>query len=201
MGNLVLAFLLGDFGAKSRDYSRARQAVAVAEQAPHTEPQELDSLRADLERSGTELARRRNQFWPHIWLGIAASLIALLVNSISITYFIGTVRWCREVADAYSMSDELPARANGLKRQAFAWALAGILLTLAIAATGGAADPFSSSARPDNWVQSHWMLAMGGVLLIAAAFYFQLTAVRSNHEVIQEVLAEADRIRRQRSEA
>jgi hypothetical protein len=201
IGNLILAFAMGDFGAKSEEYAVAHQTISAARATDTTTSKELLAHREHLERIGVELAEQRNRFWPHIWLGIAASLISLLVNSISITYFIGTNRWCREVADAYGMSDEFSDRSAALKRRSFGWAFIGILLTLAIAGTGGAADPFSSTAEPASWVVWHWTLGMGGVALIATSFYAQFTALSANHRVIQDVLADAARIRAERSVA
>jgi hypothetical protein len=48
----------------------------------------------------------------HILLGVLAALVTVLVNSISVTYFIGTSRWCKEVADVYHLDPELPRRTH-----------------------------------------------------------------------------------------
>lgn len=40
-------------------------------------------------------------------MGIATGLLALFVNSVSVTYFIGTSRWCKEVVDTYELETEL----------------------------------------------------------------------------------------------
>ena len=50
----------------------------------------------------------------HMLLGAAAALMTVLVNSITITYFIGTSRWCKEVCETYQLeSPNWPSRARG----------------------------------------------------------------------------------------
>ena len=77
----------------------------------------------------------------HMLLGQAAALVAVLVNSITITYFIGTSRWCKEVCETYRLPAELAERSTRLKRSTFPWALAGILAVIVIVGLGAAADP------------------------------------------------------------
>ena len=200
VGNGILAFLLGDFGAASRRYSTERKERDLLERASESPSAADIAVNRDRLKEATELLRdQRSQFWPHIWLGIAASLITLLVNSISITYFIGTNRWCREVADAYSMPARVVRKSQDLKRRSFLWSLSGISLILVTAGLGAAADPYATSADPAAWVPWHWMLALGGTLVILASFYAQYLLVSANHLVIEEVLADAQRIRADRA--
>ena len=49
----------------------------------------------------------------HMLLGSAAGLMAILVNSITITYFIGTSRWCKEVCDTYQIGASWPSGRRG----------------------------------------------------------------------------------------
>lgn len=198
--NLVLALVMGDFGEKSRRYSAQRLRLEELKSSDETTAADLEEQAVQLETQGKELADHRNRFWPHIWLGIIGSLVSLLVNSISITYFIGTSRWTREVADAYSMGAEFVDRGAKLKRVALAWALAGITITLVVAAFGAAADPFSSSRDPSAWVVWHWSLAMGGLVVIAASFYFQFSTLDNNHKLIDAVMDKANEIRASRAE-
>src|SRR6476660_7410141 len=62
----------------------------------------------------------------HMLLGSAAALVTVLVNSITVTYVIGTSRWCKEVCETYKIDAELAKKSERLKRSAFPWALAGI---------------------------------------------------------------------------
>ena len=55
----------------------------------------------------------------HRLMGVAAAIVVVLVNSIVVTYFIGTSRWCKEVVDTYSLDRELVRRSARLKRRTF----------------------------------------------------------------------------------
>ena len=48
----------------------------------------------------------------HRLSGVFSGLTVVLVNSMTVTYFIGTGRWCREVAETYSL-DEAFIEQNG----------------------------------------------------------------------------------------
>src|SRR5271156_1774725 len=59
----------------------------------------------------------------HLLFGVATALTVVLVNCIVVTYFIGTSRWCKEVAESYSLGRELVGRSVALKRRTFPWAV------------------------------------------------------------------------------
>ena len=48
----------------------------------------------------------------HRLSGVAAALAVVLVNSIVVTYFVGTSRWCKEVAETYQLSPTFIVRAR-----------------------------------------------------------------------------------------
>ncbi len=62
----------------------------------------------------------------HRLLGMGAALAVVLVDSIVITYFIGTSRWCKEVVETYQLDEGLISRSVGLKRKSFPWSLLSI---------------------------------------------------------------------------
>lgn len=131
----------------------------------------------------------------HRLTGVASALVVVLVNSVAVTYFIGTGRWCREVVEAYGLAGSLVARAATLKRAAFPFALGGMLAVVAIVALGGAADPAAGRRGSSGWVTWH---LLGGLLLpaaIAACFLAQRPAIRRQHELIDEVMDEVRRAR------
>ena len=72
----------------------------------------------------------------HRLSGIFSSLMVVLVNSMAVTYFIGTGRWCREVVETYELDNVLIERSKQLKRQAFPWAVSGMLAVVTIVALG-----------------------------------------------------------------
>src|SRR5487761_1480542 len=128
----------------------------------------------------------------HFMLGVGVGLAVVLVNSIAMTYFIGTSRWCKEVAETYSLDRGIIQRSNQVKRKAFPYALVNMLLIIGVLALGGAADP-SGNVRPASpgglsWAQWHLVIAVGFVAL--------WRTIRENHRLIQHVMGEVQRIRR-----
>src|SRR5262245_41838075 len=76
----------------------------------------------------------------HRLTGVAAALAVVFVESVVVTYFIGTSRWCKEVVETYQLDATAVAASNRLKRRTFPWALIGMLAVVGIIALGGAAD-------------------------------------------------------------
>jgi hypothetical protein len=134
----------------------------------------------------------------HRLSGMFAALVVLLVNSISVTYFIGTGRWCREVVEAYGLSPELVDRSRRLKRAAFPFAVMGMLAVVVIVALGGAADPGGGLAGPGgsrDWVTWHLVGGIGLAALIAWCFQAQVPPIRQQHALIDDVMTEVRRER------
>jgi hypothetical protein len=132
----------------------------------------------------------------HRLSGMLTALVVLLVNSISVTYFIGTGRWCREVVETYGLDAALVERSKRLKRAAFPFAVIGMLSMVGIVALGGAADPgggFAAASR--EWVTWHLVGGIGLAAVIAWCFQSQLPAIRGQHELIDDVMAAVRRER------
>ena len=134
----------------------------------------------------------------HRLTGIAAALAVVFVESVVVTYFIGTSRWCKEVVETYGLDRTAVAMSNRLKRATFPWALAGMFAVIGIIALGGAADP--ATGRPDTqtWVQWHFVAAIGGIVLIAWTYVVAWNNVLANHAIIERIVAEVGRIRHER---
>jgi hypothetical protein len=131
----------------------------------------------------------------HMLVGIAAALVNVLVNSITVTYFIGTTRWCREVVETYDLNREFILRSNSLKRRTFPLALGAILIILAIVALGGASDPSAGLTDAADWVIAHYITALIGVALIGWSFLTQARNIGENSRLINEIVADVQRIR------
>jgi hypothetical protein len=131
----------------------------------------------------------------HRLTGVLTALVVVLVNSLTVTYFIGTGRWCREVVEAYGIDQELVARSARLKRSAFPYALAGMLAIVAIVALGGAADPAAGRKGSREWVTWHLVGGIGLAAAIAACFQAQVQPIRRQHQLIDEVMGEVRRVR------
>jgi hypothetical protein len=134
----------------------------------------------------------------HRLTGLAAALGVVFVESIIVTYFIGTSRWCKEVVETYQFDPDFVRKSNRLKRRTFPWALAGMLAVVGMIALGGAADP---SARPDGtreWADWHLAGALLGVVFIALTYFVAWDNVVANHAIIEQLMAEVARVRRER---
>jgi hypothetical protein len=131
-------------------------------------------------------------------IAVLASLVAVLVNSISVTYFIGTSRWCREVVEAYELDPALIAQSNRLKRKSFPWSLMAILVVLLVVSLGAAADPGTLRTTTGRWVVPHLCAALAGVSCIALSYMMQVANIHSNMRIVEQILAEVREIRRQR---
>ncbi|MCE9545481.1 MAG: hypothetical protein K8T25_08180, partial [Planctomycetia bacterium] len=134
----------------------------------------------------------------HMLLGVGTALAIILVNSIAVTYFIGTGRWCREVVEAYALDPALNAQSQRIKRRSFPWAVLGMTAAIGVSALGAAADPGTLRLNTEKWVTPHLIASFAGLTLIAVAFFLQWLNILENHLVIDAVVAEVGRIRRER---
>jgi hypothetical protein len=134
----------------------------------------------------------------HRLMGTAAALVVVLVDSIVITYFIGTSRWCKEVAETYQLDAEFVRRSATLKRRNFPWSMLSILVIIGVAALGAAADPMSGRPGTQHWVNIHLIGALAGLAFTVLSFYFQAQYIAAHHGVINDIVAQVRRIRTER---
>jgi hypothetical protein len=134
----------------------------------------------------------------HRLLGMGAALAVVLVDSIVVTYFIGTSRWCKEVVETYRLEEEFVRRSVMLKRRTFPWALLSMLTVVVVGALGAAADPMSGRPGTENWVNVHLLGAFAGLAFIAVSFFFQAQNIAAHHAVINDIVAQVRRIRIER---
>jgi hypothetical protein len=132
----------------------------------------------------------------HRLSGVLSALMVVLVNSMAVTYFIGTSRWCREVVEAYGLDASFVEESRRLKRSAFPFALLGMLAVVTIVALGGAADPASGRPGTQAWVTIHLIGGLSLAAAIAWCFFAQLPPIRRQHELIEAVMAEVRESRR-----
>ncbi len=134
----------------------------------------------------------------HRLTGIAAALSVVFVESVIVTYFIGTSRWCKEVVEAYRLELSAVQASNRLKRRTFPWALAGMLAVVGIVALGGAADPATGRINTQAWAEWHLVGSILGVVFIAGTYVVAWNNIFANHAIIAGLVAEVARIRRER---
>jgi hypothetical protein len=157
-----------------------------------------DPRMAELAREQDELEQKLHWATIHRLFGVAAALVAVLVNSIVITYFVGTSRWCKEVVETYGLDPSLALRSARLKRRTFPWATAGMLTVVAISALGAAADPMARFVADDGGAMPHLIAALAGAALLAWAFFAEWNNVAANHEAIEKIMAAVKRVRAER---
>jgi hypothetical protein len=135
----------------------------------------------------------------HRLTGLAAGLMVVFVESVVVTYFIGTSRWCREVVETYQFSPAIIAASNRLKRKTFPWALVGMLGVVGVIALGGAADP-GARLQPESHAWANWHLigAFTGIGLVAWTYLVAWNNIVANHVIITGVVAEVARLRKDR---
>jgi hypothetical protein len=194
--NLILGLTTGDYnGAAARLLAAQREIAAgrFSDDAPKT----TAAAREDLQRLADEVRPVVHRAHLHMWIGIAAALVNVLVNSITITYFIGTTRWCREVVETYHLDWDYARRSNALKRRTFPLTLGAILAILGIVALGGASDPSSGMTEATKWVAIHYTAALVGVALIGWSYLVQAQNIAANYQIINQIVGEVHQIREQ----
>jgi len=110
----------------------------------------------------------------HRLMGIATALAVVLVNSIVVTYFIGTSRWCKEVCETYALESDLISRSTMLKRRTFPWAVTGMLAVVGVIALGG---------------------ALAGFCFTGLVFLVEWNRIEANRLVIADVLERVREVR------
>jgi hypothetical protein len=201
--NFFVGLAGGDFNSAAKRKREAQARVLQIERQLRSErlrsSPELEAAKAELQVADAAYQTPRSRATLHMLLGSAAAMMTVLVCSISITYFIGTSRWCKEVCETYGISGELAERSTRLKRGTFPWSLAGILAIIAVVALGAAADPSGANwSRAGGLVLAHYLGAMIGLVIVIVSFWMQLSRIAENYAVIEEILAEVARIRAER---
>jgi hypothetical protein len=135
----------------------------------------------------------------HRLVGLGAALGVVFVESVIVTYFIGTSRWCKEVVETYRLDQTAVQASNRLKRRTFPWALVGMLAVIAIIALGGASDPATGQPNTKAWADWHLWGAIMGIVLIAWTYVAAWNNIVANNVIINQLVADVARIRRERS--
>ena len=131
-------------------------------------------------------------YYIHFILGLASAISTLLVHCLIFTYFLGTGRWVKEVTLAYRMPDEPWHKlTRELKRWTFPPALFAMLVVIAAAAAGAGAQ-----LREWPW-QVHLTLAVVALAINVWACRVEYRNVSINAGVLDQVLAEVDRLRKE----
>jgi hypothetical protein len=201
--NFLVGLWIGDFNAAAQRYRQARVQFDKLSRDRLATESDIAQARQAVQGALAAAETPRSRLTIHWFLGVASALVAMLVSSIAITYFVGTSRWCKEVVETYKLPAELAERSARLKRRTFPWAVLGMLTVLAIAALGATSDASTPVSQnhpqwPAFFVTWHYVAAITGMLVIAWSFWVQYTRIAENYEVIAEILAEVSRVRKER---
>jgi hypothetical protein len=128
----------------------------------------------------------------HFLCGVACSIVVLLVNSVSVTYFVGTSRWAKEVTAAYELEDTYVRRCTHLKRRCFPLSVISMLVMVVMVALGAAADPATGRAGTAWWATPHMLGSLLGMTWIALSFVMQYNLIRTNFGVIADVMQQVE---------
>ena len=134
----------------------------------------------------------------HRLTGIVAGGVVVRVESGIVVYSIGPSRWCKEVVETYSLDYGPVRESNRLKRRAFATSLLGMLTIVGVIALGAANDP--ATGRPDTqaWNAFHLAASIAGSCFIAWTYVAGWQYIRANQAIIQQIVADVARIRREK---
>ena len=137
------------------------------------------------------------------FLGAAAAVVlGLFVHALLLTYFMGTGRWLAETSDAYRLDPRYRNESQRLKLRVLPPLVLCALLLIVTAALGAAADPGSPVGfrgwGPLSAAALHRLVALFTVVVNLGVNVWQYQAVHRNGVLINEVVAEVRRIRRER---
>jgi hypothetical protein len=134
----------------------------------------------------------------HMLTGVAAALAVVLVESIAVTYFIGTSRWCKEVTETYRLPPADLAESTRLKRRTFPWCVLGMLTVVAVGALGAASDPGTGRANTADMAPVHQIATLVGFCVVAWTYFQVWLNMAANQDVIARIVAQVQRIRAER---
>lgn len=180
---------IGDYNGAHGDY------LALSKEAARN-PDTISEEQVLAEAAKLKEPRRR--FTIHFQLGLATALAVTLINSLSVTYLIGTSRWIKEVCDAYELDEKYVNDSKRIKRSTFPWSIMGVLSIIMIVAFGAASDPGTGIPTTAQWVSTHLIVAMAGTAVIIIAIFVQASNLQVNADIINQVVEDVRREREAR---
>jgi hypothetical protein len=188
--NFLAGLWIGDFNAVAARKRETLNELAKVKRRVDADPSVVANAETEARQADEHLRVPRQRMTIHMLLGSTATLIVVLVNSVAITYFIGTSRWCREVVEAYGLPLALAEQMAKLKRRTFRWALLGILTMLLVIGLGAAADPSGANFKDSaSLVQPHYFAAMISLVVVSFAFWMQWQVIQENFVVLDQVMS------------
>lgn len=196
--NVIVGLTGGDYNTPVHEYIAVSEQIRGLEKSPEATA-ELAAAQARRSELLEHVKQLQPQMIRHEFLGIASALMALLVCSVSITYFVGTSKWFKEVVDTYRLNPDYVQENARIKRKSFRWSVAGALGIVAVVGLGAAAEPTLANFQSSQaFVLPHYLAALGAIALLLVSFYMQASALSENGELIERVMADVRRVRQER---
>lgn len=197
--NLIIGLSIGDYNGAVADWVGQLDEVRQLERQKRVAPETLAAARDRQNTMIEQIKPMRQRLSLHWMFGLSAALITILVNSVTVTYFIGTSRWCKEVCDAYELDPAQAHQCTLLKRKTFPWAVASMLIMVIVVALGAASEPGNSLvSRSADWVNFHFLAALTALAAIGFSFFIQAQNIHANYELVQGVMDQVRKIRSDR---
>lgn len=196
--NVFVGLSGGDYNAAAHAYYTQGEELKRLQNDPSAgEELEAASARHD------ELRAAAKDLQPlmtrHMLLGILAALMTLLACSVSITYFVGTSRWFKEVVDTYKLEQSYVSLSQQTKRQSFRWSVIGAIAILVVVGLGAASEPtWANAQHSQGYVLPHYFAALGAMVLLIISFTAQYISLATNATLIESVMSDVRRIRQKR---
>lgn len=144
----------------------------------------------------------REQVSQHFLTAVGGLLLAMLVHAIVLTYFMGTGRWMDETRQIYQLPEKWQAESHAIKYRVLPWMAAAIVMLILAGAFGAIADP-GSSAGTNGWETLsaetvHFLISSIALALNFVIYIIEYQAIHRNSQLVEEVLNEVHRIRREK---
>ena len=191
----VDGIMIGDYQSTADGIRAAQKARRQAEASGGVSSE----VQAQFDSALKAFSRSQDKSIWHMLAGTAASLLGLLVSCLSITYFVGTGRWCLEVIETYKLDADFHAQSKRVKWRNNLWSLAGVTVLIVIAATGPACDPLANvRGDPGAWVSTHQIISIVGSIFVGVAFLAQYSCISAHYLVTAKILQEVGRVRKEK---
>ncbi len=128
----------------------------------------------------------------HMIIALVAVLFNLFVHCLVFTYLLGTGKWVKEVAAAYSLPSEgWPKMTRQFKVEINRYLLMAMAMSILAAVTGA-----GSQTDPHGWWPiAHALLAVMVLFVNGWVFWVEYRVILKNEVVLEEVKRAADSLR------
>lgn len=137
----------------------------------------------------------------HMQVALGATIFALFVHAITLTYFMGTGRWMEETSKAYRLPPDYCEENSRLKYSVVPLLFVCLVALVITGALGAASDPASGSGF-EGWLgmtgsQVHFFTACLTLAINAVVNLIEFQAISQNSRLIERAMGEVQQIRRE----